>query len=314
MDVWHDLREKRLLPIAIAMALALVAVPVLLIKPVEKAPSGSQAAALTGKRLQPLGPGDKAILVTATTSLNDGSNLRAFARKNPFQPLPQLAQKTVPPTTGNTGGAVSVARSNGGSTQSGGGGGSGSSVPGGGSAPGSSQPLSLPSGGGHGAAPRKVIKTFVYTADLHFGFSGKEHAHKGVTQLKAIPSSRSPLLVFLGVTADRRRAVFLVDAALRPSGEGKCRPSAAKCTFLYLAGAKNRDEERFTDAQGTGYTLRLDRLNRVDIDSLRAKKRKARSSQEASIAPVLAGFGFPLLDELEQQSTTLPPGQTAAAP
>ena len=33
LDLWHDLRQKRLAPVAVVLLLALVAVPVLLAKP-----------------------------------------------------------------------------------------------------------------------------------------------------------------------------------------------------------------------------------------------------------------------------------------
>ena len=33
LDLWHDLREKRLAPVAVVLMLGLVAVPVLLAKP-----------------------------------------------------------------------------------------------------------------------------------------------------------------------------------------------------------------------------------------------------------------------------------------
>ena len=35
LDLWHDLREKRLAPVAVVLLLGLVAVPVLLAKPAE---------------------------------------------------------------------------------------------------------------------------------------------------------------------------------------------------------------------------------------------------------------------------------------
>ena len=37
LDLWHDLREKRMAPVAAVLALALVAVPVLLAKLAEEA-------------------------------------------------------------------------------------------------------------------------------------------------------------------------------------------------------------------------------------------------------------------------------------
>ena len=44
LDLWHDLKEKRLWPVAVVLLAALVAVPVLLAKP-SSAPSGPAPSA-----------------------------------------------------------------------------------------------------------------------------------------------------------------------------------------------------------------------------------------------------------------------------
>ncbi|HEX8051982.1 MAG TPA: hypothetical protein VF517_03255, partial [Thermoleophilaceae bacterium] len=75
LDIWHDLREKRLWPVAVALLAAIVAIPAVLIKPaetpqVDAAPPSATTAALP--------------TVASDPSIVDGSNLDAFDIKDPF--------------------------------------------------------------------------------------------------------------------------------------------------------------------------------------------------------------------------------------
>ena len=61
LGLWDDLREKRLWPVALALVVALVAVPVLLRKPAEETPpavAGATASTTTAGGL----PGPEAVL------------------------------------------------------------------------------------------------------------------------------------------------------------------------------------------------------------------------------------------------------------
>ncbi len=75
-----------------------------------------------------------------------------------------------------------------------------------------------------------------------------------------LPSALDPMLVFLGVNTSATKAVFLVDARLTGSGEGKCRD--AGCAFLEL-GVGN--VHGFTDQDGKRYVLRLDQIRKVEV-------------------------------------------------
>ena len=66
--------------------------------------------------------------------------------------------------------------------------------------------------------------------DLH---GERPQAHiKGMERLEMLPSEASPLLIFLGVSANAGNAVFLVDSTLEAAGEGTCKPRASECAFL----------------------------------------------------------------------------------
>ena len=291
LGVWQDLREKRLWPVAAGLLLALVLVPFVLIKPAKQAPvPAGPSVATDAKQLEPINAA-KALLKPAEESVSNGSALEAFLSKDPFKPIKDLrAEAGVGPTTITSSGS-------GGSPSS-------SSAPVSGTTGGGTS-----TGGGTTGGGKTTIKAFTYTADLRFGPSGHEEAFKDVKQLTVIPDEKTPLLVFLGVTSDRKRAVFLVDSKLDTSGEGSCKPSGNECTFLYLAAGENSNEQLFTDVDGTEYTLRLDKLQRVELNpdgtgKGSSNKPTAGGSRliDSPFARAVTGFGFPLFSD-EVQTT-----------
>jgi hypothetical protein len=108
---------------------------------------------------------------------------------------------------------------------------------------------------------------YSYAADIQFGLVNdlKRYAH--VQRLGLVPSRQLPLLMYLGVTADHSTAVFMVDSRLSQGGEGRCVPKASLCTFLEMRPSADRDEHHFRDADGNEYLLRLRRLVRTDAES-----------------------------------------------
>ena len=83
--VWDDLVERRLWPLALALVVALVAVPVILSKPAKQAAPLPPAPAATGSAsaavaFQP------AVTAEGRKSSEIRKNLRHFKRKNPFTP------------------------------------------------------------------------------------------------------------------------------------------------------------------------------------------------------------------------------------
>src|SRR5438876_12406863 len=79
LDLWQDLREKRLWPVAAGLAVAIIALPVALVKPASSPspssapPSEPQAAKLTA--------------VSLDQSSVSSSHLNVFKERNPFKGL-----------------------------------------------------------------------------------------------------------------------------------------------------------------------------------------------------------------------------------
>jgi hypothetical protein len=104
---------------------------------------------------------------------------------------------------------------------------------------------------------------YSYVADVQFGQLDDLHRYATVQRLGFIPSRQEPLIMYLGVRADRETAVFMVDSRLSQGGEGTCVPKDTLCTFLELSLSPAHDEHHFMDADGTEYLLRLRGLTRT---------------------------------------------------
>jgi hypothetical protein len=265
LDLWHDLRAKRLWPVAALLAIALVAVPVVLKK---KSDNGS--ASVTPPAASAADTGKAVVVADAATSHN--STLGVFNKKNPFQPDKSVIAKANPvqPSTSNPPSQPSSSSTPPSSTPTTGGGGAGS--------------------GSGGTTPTPQVQKpqgpFAYTVDVKFGRRGFPRTHHDVQKLDVLPDQNNPLIVFLGVNAKGDTAVFLTDTSLKAAGEGACKPNADTCSFLYLKLDSSQDTEDLSEqnADGTGieYTLKLLAIHKVPVSEL-AKQAK-KSARQARIA------------------------------
>ncbi|MEJ7715458.1 MAG: hypothetical protein WKF40_07035 [Thermoleophilaceae bacterium] len=106
LGVFEDLRRRRLLPVAILLLVALVAVPVLMLKKADPVPVGTSVPAVAAGTADGLPSpkealaGDKPLVSLAV--LKQSSDLDSFASKNPFKPMEQVS-------TGGAGSTPAVA-------------------------------------------------------------------------------------------------------------------------------------------------------------------------------------------------------------
>lgn len=294
-DLVHDLRAKRLWPVAAVMLLALVAIPVVFMKPADPAPTKPATANPQAAQL----PGLKDLTVATATSSRGGSALDVFDRKDPFRPpAAVLSAKADEAASSATSGSTAQSGAGG---QSGGGGSGGSGSGGTGGTGGGGSPDSPGS-----TTPAPKPSPFTYVADVKFGRSDRKlGAYKGLRRLEMLPSTKSPLLIFLGTEADGGNAVFLVDSSLRTSGEGDCEPSQTECATLTIgAGA----EQEFVDENGVRYTLLIEEIRPVAVTAA-ASSPKARPAV-GSRSPGRR-FQPPLIADL--MTTTKPSGSSTAA-
>jgi hypothetical protein len=295
LDVWHDLREKRLAPVAIVLLLGLVAVPVLLAKPAED--PGPAPVAAAPKKTE-----NEALAALTKVKLGDeqvgrGSTLGVFDPDNPFHP-PKGAMKKDDTSAAGTGPGDQGPTGSGGTGAPGasGGLGGGVSLPGGGTTGGT--------GGGDGTTTTTTTTVYKYVVDLTFTANGHTRRVKGMEKLDMLPNESSPLLIFMGVTPKGGDAVFLVDSTLEAAGEGRCKPSESECAFAYI-GAGSR--YMFSDSDGNTYEIRIDEIRKVKVGAsgARAKGATARASVGPSrrfIPPILADVVVVAKDQLTDSS------------
>ena len=264
LDLWHDMREKRLWPFAALLLIAIAAVPFTLLKKEQPAPPAATAttqAAPAGDKLPTIALDD--------ISAKSPSDLSEFSQKNPFKPLRDLPKVTKdetnttvnlgasPDSGSSSGGSSSGGSSSGGSASASGSSGSSSSGGSGGSSG---------SGAGSYVGPRTTY--YAYRADIKFGLAGEAKTMKQVEAFTLLGDDKAPAAMFMGVTDDHKFAVFAVDtASYETEGEQECKPSPEACEFVYLKVGEDGNETTLTSLDATkSYDLSLTAIKRVTLD------------------------------------------------
>ena len=300
LDLWHDLRAKRLAPVAAVLLAGLVAVPLLLAKPAEEpAPAPVATAPPTEADREDLAELAKVRL--GQDEVGKGSTLGTFDPENPFTPPKGTIKKESASEAGPSDSGDAGAPSSGAASSSSDGGSAGGSA--GGEAPGG---LGGGGGGGGGTGgtpvtPRPQATVYKYVVDLSFTANGRTRRIKGMEKLDMLPNDRSPLLLFMGVTTNGANAVFLVDSSLEAAGEGRCKPSGSECSFAYIGAGS---EYVFTEEDGDSYTVQILEIRKVKVtpNARGAKGAKARASvgpPRRFVPPLLADLVVVTSDRLE---------------
>ena len=285
LDIWAELKAKRLAPVAIGLVVALVAVPALLMKGEEAPTDGplpiAAPTAANGAEVE-----------VAEELAEGGSKLDSYKSRDPFDGLVKPEKDgaaadgsaTVPADA--LGGAKEPAPSApaGGSGGSAGGGGGGLDL---GDSTGSGGTPDLGSGSPNAGAPappkvvRKPRARFNYHLDLKFGRPGREKRYRSLPRMSLLPSARVPALLFMGVAADEKSAMFFVHPGLNHQGQGECIPSRTNCTYLRM----EIGDQHYVSANDFEFSLRLLDVKRVKLSKekkQRAAARKASGQRRSS--------------------------------
>ncbi|MDQ5808313.1 MAG: hypothetical protein M3320_06510, partial [Actinomycetota bacterium] len=242
-----DLVAKRLWPVALVLALALVAVPVLLARGVD----GGDAPVV------PVADGDdigKSVVTPAVDVPRRGANPTG---RNPF------TQRDVGPKRPTLDDGESTVRDGGTGGTSADDVGSGVDVSGG--LPALEDVDVIPVGGSDDvpAAPRPNARES-YRVDLRFGRDGDLTKRNDVARLSPLPSADDPFFVFMGVLADGKTALFLVSSDAEATGDGTCQPSPDNCERIEMqAGETEFFDVTTPDGAVVQYQLDLVRVARV---------------------------------------------------
>jgi len=247
-NVWADMVEKRLWPVALVLALGIVAVPTVLTK--KSAQHDQQqvlatAAVAHGEATQ---ADNTLALDTAVSATARRDHLGR--QRNPFvQLFAPKAKSTKTAVVTTTGGAATGTGTGGAPTGTGTGG----------------------STGGTTTPPKKVVTKKTYTVSLNFGQAGSMHTLHDVARLTPLPSAQNPFFVFLGVKDDGKTAVFLVSSDAKATGDGTCKPSASDCETIELKAGDTEFFDLTTD----------DGVQQYEMDVLSVKSKTVVSAAAA---------------------------------
>jgi hypothetical protein len=244
---WRQLVRRRLWPVALLLLAALAAVPVLLARdatPVDTPPLPQTAAPAETAKAADDGDAFAEPVVAKASAADRGRRRRVLgSRKNPFEPAPVKKPKTKKQSAAKT----ETPEKTGGSTAP-------TTTP---AAPVVTTPV----------APAPVKKTYAKgTLIVRFGDPSGDLERMALAKLGALPkddSDADTLLVYTGLTDHGKKAVFLVDASLEPTGDGTCEPHPSNCETIEL----RKGETEFFDVidPDTGEVTAQFELDLVDI-------------------------------------------------
>jgi hypothetical protein len=281
LDIWADLKAKKLAPIAIALMVAVVAMPALLL-------TGGGDAPVAGP-LPVIAPAsaDTAEVQLAQELADSDSKLDSYKAHNPFDGLIKPQKDDL---TGGTGSAIAP------SDLVGKDGGDGADLPslggggGGSTAPDSLTPTDTGSGGpgldSTGGTPPTIVRKpgskFTYQLDVKFGRPGREKRYPNLSRMSFLPNENVPALLFMGVPQDAKSALFFVHPTLSHAGEGVCIPSKSNCNFLKLAIGR----EEFLSVNDYEFRIKLLGIKRVKLSTERkqrvAQRKMSRRSERGT--------------------------------
>ncbi len=258
-NIWADLVEKRLWPVAVLLLAGIIAVPMVLAK---SPASDSVATPAADAVLASAAKRDETTIVTLDTApqvrRHDGRGRDPFVQ--PKGSTPQKADAVKSSTTAD------VAPAGGGDSAGGGGG----AV----SDPTSKTPAK--------AKPKPKSTGPAYVIDLRFGQADSMKTLKNVPRLTPLPSAASPFFVFLGVKEDGKTLVFLVSSDAKATGDGKCKPSSKACETIELKSGDTEFFDLSTDAGVEQYQMDIIKVRKTSASSSAKSARAARAKARAS--------------------------------
>ena len=284
-DTWRFLVQRKLLPVALLLLGAAVAVPMLLKEEPAPAPppqvavkSDKQAVLATDPIVTQAADGDRA-----------GRRRVLGSRKDPFKP-----QATPTPTPKPETAPAAEKPADAGAPADGGD--KGSSV---GASPAPTVPVT----------PKKKKTYELYELAVRFGSTSADVKKRSVKRLQALPSAGNPVLIYLGVLDDKKTAVFMLDSGVVAQGDGECKPTRTTCETIHI---REGETEFFdiTNADGSAggqYQLDVIKIRKKSTTNAgQAKAAKARVSKKGQqiLRARIAGDG-PLRYRYDRKSGRL---------
>jgi hypothetical protein len=262
-NLYRDMRDRRMLVPALALVVALIAVPALLgtssssAPPLTAATGGGKAAAT-----------EPAVVTEQLGVTQYRKRLDHLSSKNPFRrhftALPKSAKlSTTSPsatsaTTGGDTGATTSSSSS--SSFSGTVSSSGASLSG---------PATTPSqtGGSSGGASSKPPphRWYSFRVSVAVGPAGKLTKWDNVKRLTFLPGKNRPLFSFAGVTENGHHATFVISHDVSSvRGDGQCVPRRGACDYLELRPG-DKASVTYAPQHDRRFNLKLRQIKLVNV-------------------------------------------------
>jgi len=230
VDLYTDLRDRRLLPLIALLVVGIIAAPILFKDKSEPA----AAPAVPGAGPTPASAASFSVVPAQPSLQDDRERFGHRQAKNPFD-APVGVEHTSGKGHGGNGGEAPEAPAGG--TES------GSTVTG------EETTESSPSGSGpvrYVPVPTPVS----YGIDASIGVPGNPHEVRAIRPQTKLPSSKNPVVIYMGPSRDKKHALFLLSSqVLSYTGPVKCAAEKSNCQLLeigftapvhFLYGGKER--------------------------------------------------------------------------
>jgi hypothetical protein len=265
-DTFRALVRRKLLPVAVALVGALVAVPMFLAKD----PVAASTAAPHPKAVE----GMPATFVSAGEPADGERRYVLGEEKDPFAPRElskaekRARAKAAKKASQKTATLAEPSHDDAGkdAASSGGGGGAPADAP-------AAEPTATPA-----PAPSYPL----YSVKVNFGKVDGSKSTKTIERLKVLPNTASPVLVYRGVDAGGKHAIFEITGTVVAQGDGACEPTPEDCQVLKLA----EDETEFITVTDTGdetdaqYQLSVEKIHAGKTSSATELKKASSAGRE----------------------------------
>ncbi len=269
-DVYYDLKDRHLLPLAAILLIAIVVVPFALANSASEEPAEDAAGggAVTAQGSSAGGESGELVAKSAPGLRDYKKRLEHLKSKNPFHQQYLRGEKSGEGSSGSEGGGGSSTTT----------GTEGSSSTGGGT--GGSETES-------GSTQRSKITYYSYTIDVRVTSGGaqssalttaggtaakatakkKVKVRRNLPELTMLPSREAPALTFMGPTKDGKKALMLISSDVSALfGDAKCVVGSSTCQMLALE--VGLPETVVYGANNRTYKIELLKIQLVETDKL----------------------------------------------
>lgn len=279
-NLYRDMRDRRLLFPALALLIALIAVPVLLKSSASTPAAPVASVTAEGSEQTAAEPA----VVTAQAGITDyHKRLEWLQSKNPFRsrvPIEstgaQQGGSSTSSTSTDTGLGTSTAASTSSSTSS-----TSGSVS---STTSSTTPSSGTGSSSGGSQGNPKPGWYSFRVSVAIGRAGDLTERNNVQRLQFLPGDNRPIVAFIGVSEDGKRAIFMVsDQVSSVRGDGKCVPRRGDCQFLEMKPG-DKASFRYEPEGNRTYNLKLREIKLVPAGKIHASV-SGKSGMQPQLGP-----------------------------